>query len=305
MEGNAILALLALLAPPALAAVPSNAHFEPCPLDGLPNARVAWSAAGSIWFVDGGDVLVESEVGWGLPPDVAISCVGTTIRVTTFQNGVEFGVRSVKMDLREVLAAEVPRRSPEARTRRALAAHDLPSALDAAAGLPPSASELRLAVAREALSQADPAHAAAMVADLPPQTPGITAIQAEIARRSLFAAQALFDARDLGPARAALAPALAATSLPEWNAEDRTRAEVLRGRLLAVTGDFAGALACLEPVVAADPTQGVAWLAVADARWALKDKKGARAAYAEAARTLPTKAIPPYLAERCKGCVKK
>ena len=37
-------------------------------------------------------------------------------------------------------------------------------------------------------------------------------------------------------------------------------------------------VAVLEPVIRADPARGKAWLALGDARWELKDKKGAREA---------------------------
>lgn len=299
-------------APPA--APPTGSASQGCALDGLPEAIVAWDPYGWLWLLESGDVLYVADLGGPLPAlGTTIRCGGKKVHVETLTGGANLSMMNFDLDFSSVIAVEAPRRTPEARAmysgRRALEAGDVEGArralrpLDRAdedvAGLWVWVSRLEAKAGR-----VDAAHEALRGLSL--EVYGVAAAHVTASRLSLAEARRLHAEGRTGEAALALAPAEAALGLgiEPYAWPDRERLDVLElaGALRVARGDAAGALGPLEFVLAKDPARPQAWLALGDARWALKDKKGARLAYAEAYARLPEAERPAELAERCPKC---
>lgn len=285
--------------------LPAGVAVKPCPLDGLPEATVAWAGDGSVWLTEGGDVLVASGTSFPLPTDsTVIDCDHATIRITAFRPGATLALERARIDVSAVLADEAPRRSPLVRIRRALAAGDLDEAEEALGRLDPSVPEnaalwLDLARAEAAAGQFAAAYSA--VARLDPSLPGRSEVLHAVGVNALATAAAALDAGEPEAASAALETAL---DIPfaTWTPSEGRRLAYLRGCITLARGDVSGGLSILEALVAAHPEEGLAWVAIGDTRWNLGRKKDARKAYDEAARTLAAESWPETMRARCRRC---
>ncbi len=299
--------------PPPPDVPPSGTPSIPCPLNGLPEAIVAWDDPGHLWLLESGDVLYVTGLGGPLPRlGTTIRCAGQNMHIETIQGGANLSVMNFDLDFSSVIAVEAPRRTPEAKAfwaaRRALEAGDVSAAQLALRPLDRADEDvagLWVWIARIAIKEGRPIDAHQALRGLSQEVYGVTAAQVEVARLSLAKARELHASHANGDAEMMLGPAEAALGLgldQLWPEPQRLDVLELAGILHLEREDAEGAVQRLEFVVARDPARAQAWLALADARWLLKDKKGARLAYAEAYERLPSDQRPPALAERCPKC---
>lgn len=299
--------------PPPPAAPPNGAPGSPCPLDGLPEATITWDDPGYFWFMESGDVLYAGDVGGPLPRlGTTVTCAAKRVHIETIQGGANLSVMNFDLDFASVVAVEAPRRTPEAKAfwkaRRALEAGDVASAKLALRPLDRADEDvagLWVWIARLETKAGHASEAHQALRGLSLEVYGVAEANVEAARLSLAEARAQHAAGANGDAELTLAPAEAALGLgldQVWPERERLDVLELAGVLHAEREDAEGAVQRLEFVVARDPERPAAWLGLAEARWLLKDKKGARAAYAEALSRLPVAERPPELAERCPKC---
>lgn len=291
-----------------------TASEQACALDGLPEARLAWDEPGFLWLMESGDVLYYTTLGGNLPRlGTTLRCSGHNLHLETIQGGANLSMMNFDIDFSSVILVEAPRRTPEAKAffaaQRALDAGDTATARMMLRPLDRTDEDVasqwvRIARLELAAGNAPAAHEA--LRGLPLELYGVVAGHVAASRLSLADARRLDQAGQTGEAAMALAPAEAALSLTieaqVWPEPERLDIQELSGELHEKQGDSEGAVRRLEAVLARDPDRPGAWLALANARWDLKDKKGARAAYAEASRRLTPESRPVLLAERCPKC---
>ena len=293
---------------------PEGARRAACPLERLPEAQVAWTDFGYFWLLESDDVLLKADLEKTLTwPGTGIRCEGEIVHVTVVEGGTALSVLNLDLVVRDIVDREAPWRTPEAKARRvateALDVGDIEAARAALKPLDrgdPETGELWLWVAQELLDGGDAQGASDALIGVPMSVMGVPGAHAAAARRSASQARAALAAGDFGGGLKALGPAQTAMALdlPEtiWPAVERRALDVVAARLLLGVGDAAGAAARMEPVVAADPELGDAWLALADARWTLRARKDARLAYAEATSRLPSGTLGSEVWERCPKC---
>lgn len=305
----------AVVARPQAPSTPTPSAGEvACPLDGLPEAKLKWDEPGFLWLMESGDVLYYTTLGGPLPRlGTTLRCGGHTLHAETIQGGANLSMMNFDIDFSSVILVEAPRRTPEAKAffaaKRALEAGDVTTARMLLRPLDRTdegvaAQWVRVARLELAAGHATAAHDA--LRGLPLEVYGVVAGHVAASRMSLTDARRLDAAGQTGEAALALAPAEAALSLTiesqVWPEAERLDIQELSGELHEKQGDADGAVQRLEAVLARDPERPGAWLALANARWDLKDKKGAREAYAEASQRMAPESRPELLAERCPKC---
>lgn len=293
-----------------------DAQQAPCPLSGLPEASVLWSPQGYLWLMEDGDVLLAVDLGRAVAAQgVYGTCANTTIELAEITGGTALNIQKISVDVADIVRHEAPWRTPDAKARRraerAVRAGDLPGARQALTGLnraEPETVDAWVEIAYAAVAEGDLRGAADDISGLPLQQDGVREALVAVARAAVPAAASALDRGELAHAQHLFTPASTALAAgigeDRWPALSQREARVVQGRIQLASGDAKGAAQTLDAVVAADPKMGRAWLALAEARWQAKDKKGARAAYAQAAGELATSTWPPTLAERCPKCTR-
>ena len=300
--------------PPPPPSPPADAPRAPCALNGLPEAQVAWDDPGYIWLLESDETLYVTALGGPLPRShTNTRCEGQNLRLEVVEGGTSLSVMQFDLDFSSVIAVEAPRRTPEAKAWRAARAclerGDLGCARGHLRGLDrmdEEVGELWVWVSKLEVAANNPTGAVEALRGLPLEWYGLPEANVAAARLSVRVATEMLASGAYGDGLLTMSPvaALLDRKIPErlWSTAERNDALELIGRLKLGIGDPEGAAAVLEPVISADPARGQAWLALGDARWDMRDKKGARVAYAEAKTRLPAGAAPPTLAERCPKC---
>lgn len=292
---------------------PSGVHSQACALEGLPEAVLAWDTPGFLWLLESGDVLYVTTLGGPLPEmGTTIRCADTKVHIETIQGGANLSVMNFDLDFASVIMVEAPQRTPEAKAfwkaRRALESGDVATAQLALRPLDRADEDvagLWVWIARIEIKAGRIPEAQQALRGLSTEVYGVSAANVEVSRMALARARDLFAAGQFADAEMLLGPAEAALNLgleASWPEQERLDVLELAGMLRVARQDAAGATQRLEQVLAKDPKRPRSWLALADARWLNKDKKGAREAYAEATRLLPDSQRPAVLAERCPKC---
>lgn len=294
----------------------ADARVFPCPLDGLPDARMAWNGHGHLWLMESEDVLFVGEVGEPLPPvETRIKCADTHARIEVVRGGTSLSALSVDYDLTEIAGAYASSRTPEARSRRAAQRAMTEGDLDAARAAlgvldraDPETAEMWVWIALEEIAAGRAAPALDALAELPADTAGRPTAYGRVLNLSARASREA--QRTGGPTEAltALAPAeaIAALDPAETRLASVDRVEVLElgAELRIAIDDLDGAATRLEAVLDLEPGRTRSWLLLADTRWRQKDKDASRDAYAKVAATTSPGLWPTELRERCPKCAK-
>ena len=301
--------------PPPPPFPPADAPRAPCALAGLPEAQIAWDDPGYLWLIESEETLYVTSLGGPLPRGhTNTRCGGQSLRIEVVEGGTSLSVMQFDLDFSSVIAIEAPRRTPEAKAWRAarscLERGDLSCARGYLRGLDrmdEEVGELWVWVSKLEVQANNPTGAVEALRGLPLDWYGLPEANVAAARLSVRVARDMLAAGTYGDGLLTMSPveALLSKKIPDrlWSPSERIDAMELIGQLKLGIGDAQGAAVALEPVIRADPARGKAWLALGDARWELKDKKGAREAYAEALHRLPASSAPATVAERCPKCI--
>ena len=235
-------------------------------------------------------MLFVGEVGDPLPVDeVRARCRGTHGRLELVRGGTSLSAMNADFDFSEIVSVYGPRYTPEGKARRAAEAAlqqgDAATAAAALAGLDRNQEDtamLWLWIGQERSGAGDVPGAMEALAGLPMGLPGVSAAYVRILQGSAAKARAALASGQAAEGLAALkpVPVILAMGLPADAVSQGLRLDLdeLMAQLMLATGDHDGAAVALERVVLADPGRGRAWLALGDARWQARDKKGARVA---------------------------